>query len=144
VDKRLRKALVILHFCCDPPVLTDHGMFLSTLGYRVVNSQNGFETIKLSTSGKIHAVVLELDRNHSDVLLIAREIKRARALIPTVVVVRATQTLDSLFDLVDAVVPDEAGCEKWIQSLEGVLRGRSQQTDLPIPSTDPDADSTRL
>ncbi len=84
MDKRLGKPFVILHFCCDPTVLTDHGMFLSTLGYRVVNSQNGFETIKLSISGKIDAVVLELDRNHSDILLIARKIKRVRALIPTV------------------------------------------------------------
>ena len=144
MDKRPRKPFVILHFCCDPTVLTDHGMFLSTLGYRVVNSHNGFETIKLSTSGKIDAVVLELDRNHSDILLIAREIKRVRALIPTIVVVHATQTLDGLFELADAVVSDEAGCEMWMKSLEGVLRGRSQQTYLPIPSTDPSADSTRL
>jgi hypothetical protein len=119
-------------------------MFLSTLGYRVVNSHNGFETIKLSASGKIDAVVLELDRNHSDVLLIAREIKRVRALIPIVVVVRATQTLGSLFDLANAVVPEEAGREMWMKSLEGVLRGWSQPTDLPIPSTDQSADSTRV
>jgi hypothetical protein len=143
VSRRLRKP-VVLHFCCDPPVLTDHGMFLDNLGYRVVKSHNGFETIELCISGKIDALVLELDRNHSDILLIVREIKRVRALIPTVVVMRATQTLDSLYDLADAVVPEEAGCEMWMKSLEGVLRGRSQQTDLPIPRTDPSADSTRL
>jgi CheY-like chemotaxis protein len=118
-------------------------MFLSNLGYRVVSSHNGFETIRLSTSGKIDAVVLELDRNRSDVLLIAREIKRVRGLIPTVVV-GATQTLDSLYGLADAVVPEVADCEMWMESLEGVLRQRSQQTDLPIPSIDPSADSTRL
>ena len=89
-------------------------------------------------------MVLELDRNYSDVLLIAREIKRLRALIPTIVVVHATQTLDGLFELADAVVSDEAGCEMWMKSLEGVLRGRSQQTYLPIPSTDPSAVSVRL
>jgi CheY-like chemotaxis protein len=144
MDRRLRKPFVVVYFSCDPTVLTDHGMFLSTLGYRVVNSHNGFETIKLSTSRKIDAVVLELDRNYSDVLLIAREIKRLRALIPTIVVVHATQTLDGLFELADAVVSEEAGCEMWMKSLEGVLRGRIQQTYLPIPSTDPSADSVRL
>jgi response regulator RpfG family c-di-GMP phosphodiesterase len=119
-------------------------MFLRTLGYRVVNSHNGFETIKLSTSGKIDAVVLELDRNHFDVMLIAREIKRVRALIPIIVVVHATQTLDGLFEFTDAVVPVEAGCERWMKSLEEVLCGRIQQTYLPIPSTDPSAHSTGL
>jgi hypothetical protein len=105
-------------------------MFPSNLGYRVVNSHNGFETIEMSTSGKIDAVVLELDRNHSDVLFIAREIKRVRALIPTVVVVRATRTLDGLREVADAVVPEEPGCEVWMKSLAGVLRGRSPQTDF--------------
>ncbi len=90
VTKRLRKPFAVLHFCCDPVVLANHGMILSNLGYRVVKSHNGFETIQLSASGEIDAVVLELDRNHSDVLLIAREIKRVRASMPTVVVARAT------------------------------------------------------
>jgi len=31
---------------------------LSNLGYRVVDSHNGFETIEMSTSGKIDALVL--------------------------------------------------------------------------------------
>lgn len=137
MSRPLKEPLVVLHFCCDPAVLTDRGMFLSSLGCRVVNSHNGFETIELSTSGKVDALVLELDRNHSDILLIAREIKRVRALIPTVVFVRARQTLDGLYDLADAVVQEEAGCEMWMKSLEGTLRGKSQQTALPIPSTDP-------
>jgi hypothetical protein len=44
-------------------------------------------------------------------------------LIPTVVVVRATQTLDSLYDLADAVVPAEIGCGMLVKSLEQFLLG---------------------
>jgi DNA-binding response OmpR family regulator len=119
----LRKPFVILHFCCDPSVLTDHGMFLSNPGYRVINSTNGFETIQLSTSGKIDAAVLELDGNYSDVLLIAREIERVRASIPIIVVVHATQALDGLCDLADAVVSKEVGSGILVRSLEKLLTG---------------------
>ena len=119
----LRESFVILHFCCDPTVLAEHGMFLSNLGYRVINSHNGFETIQLSTSGKIDALVLVLDRNETDVLLIAQEIKRVRASLPTIVVVHATQTLDGLRDLADAVVPKEVGSGILVRSLEELLPG---------------------
>jgi CheY-like chemotaxis protein len=113
MSKPFGKPFVILHFCCGPAVLTDHGIFLSNLGYRVVNSDNGFETIQLSTSGKIDAVVLELDRNYSDILLIAREIERVRPSIPIIVVVHATQTLDGLRDLADAVYRRKLALESW-------------------------------
>jgi hypothetical protein len=144
VTKRLRKPFAVLHFCCDPTVLANHGMILSNLGYRVVKSHNGFETIQLSASGEIDATVLELDRNHSDVLLIAQEIERVRASIPIIVVVHAIQTLDGLRDLVDAVVPEEIGCEMLMNSLEQALLMGDQQTDLPLPSTSPSIDSAIL
>jgi DNA-binding response OmpR family regulator len=137
----IRKPFVILHFFCDPTVLTDHGMFLSNLGYRVINSNDGFETIQLSASAEIDAAVLELDRNRSDVLLIAQEIERVRASIPIIVVVHATQTLDGLRDLADAVVPREVGSGVLLRSLEELLPGRNQQIDLPPPSTDPSTES---
>jgi len=79
--RQLRRPFVILHFSCDPTVLTVRGTSLSNLGYRVVDSHNGFETIEMSTSGKIDALVLELDRNHTDVLLIAQEIKTRSSLV---------------------------------------------------------------
>ncbi len=128
-----RKPFVILHFGCDPTVLTDHGMFLSNLGYRVINSNNGFETIQLSASGKIDAAVLELDRNHSDVLLIAQEIERVRASIPIIVVVHATQTLHGLRDLADAVVPKEVGSGTLARSLEELLP-EEKPADQLIPT----------
>ncbi|MGC2196792.1 MAG: hypothetical protein WA628_19110 [Terriglobales bacterium] len=59
-------------------MLTSRGQFLSKAGYRVLNSSNGFDAIRLSTSGRVHAVVLDLDRNHEDPTLIAQEIKRLR------------------------------------------------------------------
>jgi DNA-binding NtrC family response regulator len=96
----LRKPFVILHFCCDPIVLSDHGIFLRNLGYRVINSMNGFETVQLSESGEIDAAVLELDRNCADVALIAREIERVRPSIP-IIVVHAAQTLDGSWAPVD-------------------------------------------
>ncbi len=117
----LKKPFVILHFSCDPTILTDHGMSLSNLGYRVINSNNGFETIQLSASGKIDAAVLELDRNHSDVLFIAREIERVRASIPIIVVVHATKALDCLRDLADAVVAKKVG--SGILGRAGIGRG---------------------
>jgi CheY-like chemotaxis protein len=144
MTKRLRKPFAVLHLCCDPTVLPNHGMILSKLGYRVVESHNGFETIQLSASGEIDAAVLELDRNHSDVLLIAQEIERVRASLPIIVVVHATQTLDGLRDLVDAVVPEEISCEMLMNSLEQALLMGDQQTDLPLPSTSPRVDSTIL
>jgi DNA-binding response OmpR family regulator len=119
----LRKPFVILHFCCGPTVLTDDGMFPSNLGYRVINSNNGFETIQLSTSENIDAAVLELDRNHPDVLLIAQEIERVRPSIPIIVVVRATQTLEGLRDVADAVVQKEVGAGILLRSLEELLPG---------------------
>jgi DNA-binding response OmpR family regulator len=112
----LRKPFVILHFCCGPTVLTDDGMFPS-------NSNNGFETIQLSTSENIDAAVLELDRNHPDVLLIAQEIERVRPSIPIIVVVRATQTLEGLRDVADAVVQKEVGPGILLRSLEELLPG---------------------
>jgi DNA-binding response OmpR family regulator len=132
----LGKPFVILHFCCNPSVQTNHGRFLSSLGYCVIGSNNGFETIELSASGEIDAVVLELDRNHSDVLLIAREIKRARASLPTIVVVHATQTRDGLDGLADALVPEEMGSGLLVKSLEEVL-ARSRKGYFPLPGTAP-------
>jgi DNA-binding response OmpR family regulator len=117
MSRPLRKRFVVLHFCCDPTVVNNHGMFPSKLGYRVINSSNGFETIRLSASGEIDAAVLELDRNHSDVLLIAQEIERVRASIPIIVVVHAKQTLGGLGDLADAVVPKEVGSGILLRSL---------------------------
>ncbi len=129
----IRKPSVILHFCCDPTILTDHGSFLSNLGYRVLNSTNGFETIQLSASGEIDAAVLELDRNDSDVLLIAQEIERVRASIPIIVVVPATQTLDGFRDLVDAVVPKEVDSGILARSLEDLLPGEEPADRVIAP-----------
>jgi DNA-binding response OmpR family regulator len=98
-------------------------MFPSNVGYRVINSNNGFETIQLSTSENIDAAVLELDRNHPDVLLIAQEIERVRPSIPIIVVVRATQTLEGLRDVADAVVQKEVGPGILLRSLEELLPG---------------------
>lgn len=117
-----RKPLVVLHFCCDPTLVTDREI-PSNLGCRVINSHNGFEAIQLATAGVIDAVVLELDRNHAELSLVAQEIKRARSSIPTVVVAHASQTLDGLLDLADAVVPADISRGILVKSLEQALLG---------------------
>ena len=129
---QFREPFVVFHFCCNPTVQTDHGKFLSNLGYRVINSHNGFETIESSTSGRIDALVLELDRNQSDVLLIAREIERVGASLPTVVVVHGTQNLDGLSELATSLIPAESSCEGLMTSLEQILSRGDQHTELPL------------
>jgi hypothetical protein len=86
----------------------------------------------LSASGEIDAAVLELDRNPSDVLLIAQEIERVRASIPIIVVVHAAQTLDGFRDLADAVLPKEVGSGILLRSLEELLPGEEPADRLSL------------
>lgn len=79
---RQGKHHTILHFCCDPAALVLRGQFLNQLGYRVLNSSNGFEAIELSTSKRVHAVVLDLEHNRDDITVVAQEIKRLRPRSP--------------------------------------------------------------
>jgi len=51
---------------------------LTSSGYRVLNSSNGFEAIELCNREPVDAVVLELDRNRAEIALIARQIKQFR------------------------------------------------------------------
>jgi hypothetical protein len=120
------KLFKVLHFCCNPTIAAEHGSILKILGYRVVRSSNGFDTIRLSVSENVDAVVLELDRNYDDVQLIAQEIEGLQVSIPTVVVVHMAQTLESLCDLVDAVILKKSDSAMLMKSLRQVLPGRNR------------------
>ena len=90
-------------------------------GYRVLNSSNGFDAIRLSTSGRVHAVVLDLDRNHEDVTLIAQEIKRLRPEVPTIVLTEMTEAVDGVRELAGVLVLKEDGHNPLLNSLRALL-----------------------
>jgi DNA-binding response OmpR family regulator len=123
---RQKKHHTILHFCCDPAALVLRGQFLNQVGYRVLNSSNGFEVIALSTSKRVHAVVLDLEHNREDVTLIAQEIKRLRPQVPTLVLTEGTLPVGEVHEIADALVPKEHGPEVLVRSLEELLDDYSE------------------
>ena len=94
--------------------------FLRRLGYRVLSSSNGFETMELCTREPVDAVVLDLDRNRAEVALIAREVKQRRPEVPTIVLTEATAPEESLHELADALVLKENHPE-LLNSLQKLL-----------------------
>jgi DNA-binding response OmpR family regulator len=123
MSERHRKPYTVVNFCCDRVALTLRGWFLNEAGYRVLNSSNGFEAIRLSASEEVHAAVLDLDHNRTEVTLIAQEIKRLRPQIVTVVVTERTVPMDGVCELADALVPREHGPETLVKSLQRILAG---------------------
>ncbi len=116
-----KKRPAVLHFSCDRAALFSRGQFLRDAGYRVLNSSNGFDAIRLSTSGRVHAVVLDLDRNHEDVTLIAQEIKRLRPEVPTIVLTETTEAVDGVSELAGVLVLKEDGHNPLLNSLRALL-----------------------
>lgn len=107
VTRRDTKTPTILHFCCDVTGLMSRAKRLTSSGYRVLNSSNGFEAIELCNREPVDAVVLELDRNRAEIALIARQIKQFRPKVPTIVLTEAAAPFDGANDLADALVPKE-------------------------------------
>lgn len=83
-------------------------------------STNGFETMQLSNRKLADAVVLDLDRNGAEVALIAREIKRYRPQIPTIVLVETPAAVDGVHGLADVLVL-RADHEELVGSLQKLL-----------------------
>jgi len=134
MDAPSGKPRIILHFCCDPATLVLRAWLLTNVGYLVVNSNNGFEAIRWSTSGRVDAVVLDLDRNHAEVYLIAREIKRLKPEIPAILVTKAEVVSQGLSELSDAVVANDGDPEILLQSLSDLL---PDETFIAIASPPP-------
>ncbi len=133
MDAPSGKPRVILHFCCDPSTLVLREALLTNVGYLVVNSNNGFEAIRWSTSGRVDAVVLDLDRNHAEVRLIAEEIKRLKPEIPAILLTETKAVSHGLGELSDAVVTKDSDPEILLQSLTELLPGEVNPPLGPIP-----------
>jgi DNA-binding NtrC family response regulator len=113
----------ILHYGTDRVVLLLRARGLNEMGYNVLNASNGFEAIKLAAHERVDAVVLDLDRNHAEVALVATEIKRCRPHLPTIVLADETTHPGRAHDLADALVPRRDNVEMLITALEKVLTG---------------------
>jgi CheY-like chemotaxis protein len=117
---RQRKTRTILHFSGDDNALLMRAEFLRRHGYRVLVSNNGFETMELCSREPVDAVVLDLDRNRAEVALIARGVKQRRPDVPTIVLAEAPAAVDGLHELADALVPRETPPE-LVKSLQKML-----------------------
>jgi DNA-binding response OmpR family regulator len=120
MSKRQRKTHTILHFCGDDNALLMRAEFLRRQGYRVLASSNGFETMELCSREPVDAVVLDLDGNRAEVALIAREIKRCRPQVPTIVLAELPAAVAGVHELADALVPKENAPE-LVKSLQKLL-----------------------
>lgn len=115
----LRESPTVLLFSEDLAYLTSSQQRLSETGFRVLNSSNGFETIELSSSGRVDAVVLDLDHNCAEVTLITDEIKRLRPQFPTIVLTEGAAP-DALRARADTLIP-KGNDEALLASLEKIL-----------------------
>jgi len=113
-----RKKHTILYFCCDDNALQLRAVLLRK-GYRVLASSNGFETMELCTRKPVDAVVLDLDRNCAEVALLAREIKKRRPQVPTIVLAETAAAVGGVHELADVLVPkaDHAALAKSLRNL---------------------------
>jgi CheY-like chemotaxis protein len=118
-----KKPRTILHYGTDRVVLLLRARGLNQMGYHVLNASDGFEAIKLAAHAQVDAVVLELDRNHAEVVLVASEIKRGRPQLPTILLADETKHPSRAHDLADALVPRRDNAEMLITALENVLTG---------------------
>jgi DNA-binding NtrC family response regulator len=116
-----QKRRTILHFGTDRVVLLLRAKGLNEVGYRVLNSSDGFETIRLATQEPVDAVVLDLDRNSAEVTLVAKELKRCRPQLPTIVVADGPVAMAAAHELADALVPKRDNLEMLVSALENVL-----------------------
>jgi DNA-binding response OmpR family regulator len=73
------------------------------MGYNVLNASNGFEAIRWAVVEHIDAVVLDMDRDQAEITLVAKEIKRCRPDVPTVVLVDGIS--NHFVELADVLVP---------------------------------------
>ena len=121
---RLKRAPTVLHFSCDPSHLLLHRSILASNGFCVLDESNGFEAIRLSTLESVDAVVLHLDGNHAEIAVIARQIKKLRPQVTTILLTEHTVSVDGVHTLVDDVVHKGDGPETLMKSLVENLSGK--------------------
>jgi DNA-binding NtrC family response regulator len=116
-----QKRRTVLHYGTDRVVLLSRARSLSEMGYRVLTPSNGFEAIKLASIEPVDAVVLDLDRDVEEVALVAREIKRCRPRVPTVLIADGAGLPGVAHELADALVPKRDDLEMLVTTLEIAL-----------------------
>ena len=100
------------------------GWILLQEGYHVINCSNGFEAIRRAVTGRVHVVVIDLDRNAVEMTVIAREIKRRRPSVPTIVLTERSgreHRSAELCRMADLLVPKEHGPEALVEGVEKAL-----------------------
>lgn len=120
-DRSEKKRRTIVHFGADRVVLLLRAWNLHEMGYHVVNVSDAVEAIKLATRRRVDAVVLDLDRNHAEVALVATAIKRCRPQVPTILLAEETAALPRVHELADALVPKRDDPGMLIAALESLL-----------------------
>ena len=126
-ERSEKKRGTILHFGADPVVLVLRAWNLNQMGYRVLNVSDAAEAVKLATRRRVDAVVLDLDRNHAEVALVATAIKRCRSQVPTILLAEETALLHRAHELADALIPKRDDLGMLITALENLLATRTVQ-----------------
>jgi DNA-binding NtrC family response regulator len=116
-----KKRHTLVHFGTDRVVLHLRAWTLNEMGYRVLNVCHSEEAIKLAIRRRVDAVVLDLDRNHTEVMLVATAIKRSRPQVPTILLTDETAPLPDAHELADALIPKRDDLGLLITALENVL-----------------------
>ncbi|HME35265.1 MAG TPA: response regulator [Candidatus Sulfotelmatobacter sp.] len=118
---RERKRRTILHFSADRIILFLRAWSLNEMGYRVLNARNATEAVELATRKRVDAVVLDLDRNHDEVTMVAAEIKRRRPQTPTILLTEGTAAPERACELADALLPKRDDLDMLATALKNVL-----------------------
>jgi len=116
-----RRRRTIVHFSTNRMVLHLRAWNLNEMGYHVLITESGFEAIKLASRDRVDAVVLDLDRNHDEVALVATEIKRCRPQVPTIMLVEGTAPPHPAHELADALVPKRDDVEMLAATLDSLF-----------------------
>jgi DNA-binding NtrC family response regulator len=122
-----KKPRTIVHFGTDRVVLVLRAWILNEMGYRVLTVSDADEAVKLATRRRVDAVVLDLDRNHDEVTLVATAIKRCRPQVPTILLAEETAALHRAHELADALVQKRDDLGMLITALEDLLAIRTGQ-----------------
>ena len=127
-----KKHRTILLFGTDHEVLRSRSKCLTQIGFHVLNSSNGFEAIQMSSLAVVDAVVLDQDRNTAEVELVAREIKRLRPRMPTILLAEACEPAVRTRELADAMVLREEKVSSLVTALEEILAARSSENQAAL------------
>jgi DNA-binding NtrC family response regulator len=127
-----KKHRTILLFGTDHEVLLSRTKRLTQIGFHVLNSTNGFEAIQMGSLAVVDAVVLDQDRNTAEVELVAREIKRFRPRMPTILLAEACEPAVRTRELADTMIVRKEKVSTLVTALEEILAARSSENQAAL------------